>query len=138
MKKGVALILWLTGSVACWCQSERWTLAFWNVENFFDTKHDTLKEDFAFTPEGDHHWTKSRYEDKRDKIYKFLIKKDLSSFLKDLFEAIVMSNVDYYVIAVRNIYRESPDFEKVIQFVDTLYASNKLVLPLKGVLIIGY
>ena len=72
MKKGVALILWLTGSVACWCQSERWTLAFWNVENFFDTKHDTLKEDFAFTPEGDHHWTKSRYEDKRDKIYKMI------------------------------------------------------------------
>lgn len=59
-------------------------------------------------------------------------------FLKDLFEATVMSNVDYCAIAVRNIYRESPDFEMVIQFMDTLYASNKLVLPLKGVLIIGY
>ena len=70
MKTGVALILWLTGSVACWCQSERWTLAFWNVENFFDTKHDTLKQDYAFTPEGDNHWTYRKYGAKRDGIYK--------------------------------------------------------------------
>ena len=28
--------------------------------------------------------------------------------------------------------------QKVIQFMDTLYASNKLVVPLKAVLIIGY
>lgn len=59
-------------------------------------------------------------------------------FLKDLFEASVMNNVDYCVIAVIKIYRQSLDFEKVIQFMDTLYSSNKLVLPLKGVLIIGY
>lgn len=59
-------------------------------------------------------------------------------FLKDLFEASVMSNVDYCVIAVRKIYRQSLDFEKVIQFMDALYSSNKLTLPLKGVLIIGY
>ena len=59
-------------------------------------------------------------------------------FLKDLFEASVMSEVDYCVIAVRKIYRQSPDFEKVIQFMDTLYSSNKFILPLKGVLIIGY
>lgn len=59
-------------------------------------------------------------------------------FLKDLFEASVMSDVDYCVIAVRKIYRQSPDFEKVIQFMDALYSSNKLTLPLKGVLIIGY
>ena len=59
-------------------------------------------------------------------------------FLKDLFEASVMSDVDYCVIAVRKTYRQSLDFEKVIQFMDTLYSSNKLTLPLKGVLIIGY
>lgn len=59
-------------------------------------------------------------------------------FLKDLFEACVMDNVEYLVIAVRNIYRKSPDFEKIITFFDTIYASNKLILPLKGILIIGY
>lgn len=59
-------------------------------------------------------------------------------FLKDLFQASVMTNVDYLIIAVRQIYRTSKDFEKVIQFMDSLYASNRLNLPLKGVLIIGY
>lgn len=59
-------------------------------------------------------------------------------FLKDLFQACMMHKVDYLVIAIRNTYRKSPDFEKVIAFFDTLYASGRLKLPLKGVLIIGY
>jgi hypothetical protein len=59
-------------------------------------------------------------------------------FLKDLFQACVMHDVDYLIIAVRNIYRNSKDFDKVINFLDTLYASNRLILPLKGILIIGY
>ncbi len=59
-------------------------------------------------------------------------------FLKDLFQACVMQDVDYLVIAVRVDYRKSKDFEKVAQFMDTLYASNRLSLPLKGVLIVGY
>lgn len=59
-------------------------------------------------------------------------------FLKDLFEACVMDNVEYLVVAVRNIYSKSKDFDKVRTFLDTLYASNRLQLPLKGVLIIGY
>ncbi|AEW21273.1 hypothetical protein BFO_0629 [Tannerella forsythia 92A2] len=49
-----------------------------------------------------------------------------------------MSDVDYLVIAVRNIYRKNQDFEKVISFFNTLYASGRLILPLKGILIIGY
>ncbi len=59
-------------------------------------------------------------------------------FLKDLFQASVMNDIDYLVISVRNIYRTSRDFEKVISFIDTLYASNRLILPLSGILIIGY
>lgn len=59
-------------------------------------------------------------------------------FLKDLFQACVMQDVDYLVIAVRNIYRTSKDFDKLITFLDALYVSNRLILPLKGILIIGY
>ena len=59
-------------------------------------------------------------------------------FLKDLFQASVMHDIDYLVISVRNLYRTSRDFEKVISFLDTLYASNRLKLPLSGILIIGY
>ena len=59
-------------------------------------------------------------------------------FLKDLFEACMMNNVKYLIIAVRNQYRKNKDFESVISFFDTLYASNRIVLPLDGVLIVGY
>jgi len=59
-------------------------------------------------------------------------------FLKDLFQACMMHEVNYLAIAVRNIYRGSNDFEKVHTFFDTLYASNRLKLPLNGILIIGY
>jgi hypothetical protein len=59
-------------------------------------------------------------------------------FLKDLFQACVMQNVDFLVIAIRQDYRGSDDFQKVISFIETIYASNRLILPLKGVLIIGY
>lgn len=50
----------------------------------------------------------------------------------------MMHDIDYCGIAVRNRYIESWDFENVVSFFETLYASNRLRLPLKGVLIIGY
>jgi hypothetical protein len=59
-------------------------------------------------------------------------------FLKDLFQACMMYDVDYLIIAVRNDYRRNPDFQNVTTFFDTLYASGRLELPLKGILIIGY
>lgn len=59
-------------------------------------------------------------------------------FLKDLFEACVMTDVDYCVIAIRRIYKKTEDFDKIVTFMDTLYSSTRLTLPLKGVLIIGY
>lgn len=61
-----------------------------------------------------------------------------NQFLKDLFQACMMHDVYYLGIAVRNLYKNSNDFERVIRFIDTLYASNRLSLPLKGILIIGY
>ena len=59
-------------------------------------------------------------------------------FLKDLFQACMMFDIDYLIIAVRKDYRGNPDFQNVITFFDTLYASGRLTLPLKGILIIGY
>ena len=59
-------------------------------------------------------------------------------FLKDLFQACVMQDVDYAVIAVRNDYRGSDDYSTVVSFIDTLYASQRLNLPLTGILIVGY
>jgi len=59
-------------------------------------------------------------------------------FLKDLFQACMMYNVEYLVLGIRRVYRTSKDFEKVVTFFDTLYASDRLQLPLKGILVIGY
>lgn len=59
-------------------------------------------------------------------------------FLKDLFQACMMYDVQYLVISVRNTYSKRKDFEVVITFFDTLFASNRLRLPLEGILIIGY
>ena len=61
-----------------------------------------------------------------------------NQFLKDFFEAIIIDDIDYLIIAVRNIYRKSKDFEKVIAFFDAMYASSRFNCPLKGLLIIGY
>ena len=61
-----------------------------------------------------------------------------NQFLKDLFQASVMQGVEYAAIAVRLKYRDSPDFERVVNFMDTLYASDRLRLPLTGLLIVGY
>jgi hypothetical protein len=61
-----------------------------------------------------------------------------NQFLKDLFQACVMVDVDYLAIAVRKVYKEQKDFETITKFFETLYASDKLTLPLKGILLIGY
>ena len=59
-------------------------------------------------------------------------------FLKDLFQACAMQEAKHLVVAVRNDYRGSKDFETVINFFETIYASARLVLPLESVTIVGY
>ncbi|MCG7380332.1 hypothetical protein MH215_25480 [Paenibacillus sp. ACRSA] len=71
-----------------------------------------------------------------------------NQFLKDLFQACMMQDVEYLTIAVLNKYRilnnnktkfrENNDFEEVCKFFDALYSSERLKLPLKGILVIGY
>nr|WP_314498700.1 hypothetical protein [uncultured Chryseobacterium sp.] len=52
-------------------------------------------------------------------------------FLKDLFQACIMHEVDHLVIAVRKSYKKNQDFQTVITFFDTLYASGRLTLHWK-------
>ncbi len=59
-------------------------------------------------------------------------------FLKDFYEACCMENVTYLCIAVREIYRKNQDYQKVCQFFNSMYISNRFIIPLKGILIIGY
>lgn len=61
-----------------------------------------------------------------------------NQFLKDIFQACMMFEVEYLIIAVRNDYRGSDDFMKVHTFLETLYISSRLHLPLRGILLVGY
>lgn len=69
-----------------------------------------------------------------------------NQFLKDIFQACMMFEVEYLVIAVLNDYhfkvqgkeRISHDYEYIRTFLETLYVSNRLQLPLKGILLVGY
>ena len=63
---------------------------------------------------------------------------DNNQFLKDIFQACMMHDVLHLAIAVRNTYRNSDDFAKVESFLETLYVSGRLQLPLKGILLICY
>ena len=49
-----------------------------------------------------------------------------------------MVDVDYCIIAVRDTYLKQKDFEKVKDFFDSMYASGRMNIPLKGLLIVGY
>ncbi|HBC28868.1 MAG TPA: endonuclease, partial [Prevotellaceae bacterium] len=61
----VALTLASTGAAA---QRVVW----WNVENLFDCRHDTLKDDLEFLPASARRWTRSRYWRKMDNIARTL------------------------------------------------------------------
>jgi hypothetical protein len=61
-----------------------------------------------------------------------------NQFLKDIFQACMMHSVEYLVIAVRNTYKGGHDFKTIYTFLETLYISNRLHLPLKGILLVGY
>ncbi|MCQ2336741.1 MAG: endonuclease [Paludibacteraceae bacterium] len=69
--KIVGLLFLLGCAIPAFCQ-ERIRIMSYNVENFFDTKDDTLKDDIAFTPEGDYHWTQARYKAKSGNIAKVI------------------------------------------------------------------
>nr|WP_299382388.1 endonuclease [Allomuricauda sp.] len=59
----------------------QFTIAFYNLENFFDTKDDPHTLDDDFTPDGRKQWSKSRFRKKAKKLARTikLIGKDFSS-----------------------------------------------------------
>jgi len=61
-----------------------------------------------------------------------------NQFLKDIFQACMMPKAEYLVIAVRNHYHNSDDFKSIFQFLETLFISGRLQLPLMGIVLVGY
>ena len=52
---------------------ERVRVVFYNVENLFDTRNDSLTADDDFTPKGRQHWSRERYTRKLLHLSKALI-----------------------------------------------------------------
>jgi predicted extracellular nuclease len=50
-------------------QSQQARIAFYNTENFYDTRNDTLKNDEEFLPNGAKHWTYQRFRLKIVRLY---------------------------------------------------------------------
>lgn len=75
MKKLLFLFsLWLCATMACAQQNERelYSVAFYNLENLFDTIHDAGKNDHDFLPDGSYAWTGRKYEAKLKNLAKVL------------------------------------------------------------------
>lgn len=72
----IGLFLVTTLSPKAQQKPESYSLMFYNLENFFDTKDDTLSTDENFTPEGELHWTFNRFEQKKQKISKVIMAAD--------------------------------------------------------------
>ncbi len=49
-----------------------YAVAFYNLENLFDTIHDAGKNDYDFLPNGSYHWNKMKYESKLSNMAKVL------------------------------------------------------------------
>lgn len=98
--------------------SDRIRIAFYNVENLFDTEDDPLKNDNEFLPEGTNRWTKYRYEVKLNHIAKVLInlggwempavvglcEVENRQVLEDLVRKTGLENFDYEIV-----HEDAPD-----------------------------
>ncbi|MBP9586735.1 MAG: endonuclease [Bacteroides sp.] len=60
----VTLLLCLSTTILPAQEQPRFRVMWWNVENLFDTRHDTLKNDREFLPDGLRHWNYGRYKKK--------------------------------------------------------------------------
>lgn len=90
----------------------------YNVENLFDTEHDSLKYDQDFLPDGKYHWTLSRYINKINNLSRVIVsigewqipaivglcEVENERCLKDLVENGPLRKQGY-----RYVHRESPD-----------------------------
>ena len=93
-------------------------IAFWNVENLFDTYDDPVKRDDEFTPNGNNHWNNFKYQKKLQKLSKTIIalggwepvevicfaEVENRKVVEDLFETTALAETNYKII-----HQESPD-----------------------------
>ncbi len=97
---------------------QEFSILFWNLENFFDTFDDPLKEDDEFTPFGERHWNMIKYRRKSEQVWKVIlsINPDQPPALIGLAEIEniqvledIFLNSAFGQLGYRIIHRDSPD-----------------------------
>ena len=61
---------WACLVIAGYAQEQKGTVygvAFYNLENLFDTKHDEGKKDYEYLPDGRNKWDDKKYQSKTEK-----------------------------------------------------------------------
>jgi len=130
----ISLLLFFTlKCVRSSAQTDHYVI-FYNVENLFDYFDDPLTKDENFTPKGDYHWTKEKFNKKINMIYKAIIAGCEGNFpdiiglaeienrwvLEQLIKRTPLKEVSYGVI-----HKESPD-ERGID-VALLYRKDRVI-----------
>jgi predicted extracellular nuclease len=69
----ITILLILFAKIPLLSQDQELRFVFYNVENFFDYKDDTLTDDEEFLPDSPRYWTSSAFYEKRNRIFKVLI-----------------------------------------------------------------
>lgn len=110
-------------------------VAFYNLENLFDTYDDTLKNDESFLPDGDHHWNNYKYYEKSNNLGKTILavggweaveiiglcEVENRKVLVDLTQKTVLKPTGYEIV-----HKESPDKRGID--VALLYRADKVSL----------
>ncbi len=66
----VTILPALFSGMLCYSQSSGIDVMFYNTENYFDPFDDSLTVDEEFTPDGAMHWTRKRFQQKSDHLFK--------------------------------------------------------------------
>lgn len=124
---------------------ENFLILFYNVENLFDVRNDSLTLDDEFTPAGDRHWTRKRFNHKINSISKVIVSAggwqmpDLVALcevenryvLQRLIKDTPLKNTPY-----KMIHKESPDPRGIdvalIYNAETFYPIDYKYFPLEN------
>ncbi|MFV0591752.1 MAG: endonuclease [Draconibacterium sp.] len=97
---------------------KQFSIVFYNTENLFDWKNDSIKNDNEFTPEGERHWTYKRFQKKLQNISKVLLAAGgwnspsvigLCEVENRFVLELLLKNTALKSIPYRIIHKESPD-----------------------------
>ncbi len=152
MKKTILFVLFVWIGLQVNCQQKKIKsilVAFYNIENFFDTINDPTKDDEEFLPDGKNHWNSTRYYQKLNHISLVIsdIGKDNNlkcplamglceienrQVLEDIIHSEALKNCNYDIVHYDSRYKRGVDVGFIYQkdrFIVTHSVPYPLIMP---------